>query len=186
MAAAAAAAGGGGGFPSGGTGGGGGGGGVFGWCHDMLGYMLGDMLGGGSGGGSGGGGGGGGERGVNLSLLLVGRGSHSFPFPPNLSLRCPFPLNLSTQSTRGCVPKVLMLSSNGSDVFPKVLKLSFEVSECKPLLEGHVALTVAAYLWKRSEAGRRVTRYPILIWEMTISILSSPISLAHIPCRYPG
>jgi hypothetical protein len=30
---------------------------------------------------------------------------------------------------------VLKLSSNGSDVFPKV-KLSFEVSECKPLLHG--------------------------------------------------
>jgi len=30
------------------------------------------------------------------------------------------------------------------------------------------------------------TRYPISIWEMTISILSSPISLAHIPHRYPG
>jgi hypothetical protein len=38
-------------------------------------------------------------------------------------------------------------------------------------------------------AGRaqgRVTRYPISIWEITISILSSPISLAHIPYRYPG
>ena len=32
----------------------------------------------------------------------------------------------------------------------------------------------------------RVTRYPISIWEMTISIRSSPISLAHIPYRYPG
>jgi chromosome segregation ATPase len=29
---------------------------------------------------------------------------------------------------------VLKLSSNVSDVFPKVLKLSFEVSECKPLV----------------------------------------------------
>jgi len=64
-AAAAAAAGGGGGSPSDGTGGGGGGGGgMLGWCHDMVGYMFGDMLGGGSGSG--------GERGVNLSLLLVG------------------------------------------------------------------------------------------------------------------
>ena len=33
----------------------------------------------------------------------------------------------------------------------------------------------------------RVTRYPLSIWEMTISILPSPIiSLAHIPYRYPG
>jgi len=31
---------------------------------------------------------------------------------------------------------VLKLSSNVSDVFPKVLKLSFEVSECKPLVTG--------------------------------------------------
>jgi hypothetical protein len=28
---------------------------------------------------------------------------------------------------------VLKLSSNGSDVFPKVVKLSSDVSECKPL-----------------------------------------------------
>jgi hypothetical protein len=32
----------------------------------------------------------------------------------------------------------------------------------------------------------RVTRYPISIWRMTISMLSSPISLDHIPYRYPG
>ena len=31
---------------------------------------------------------------------------------------------------------MLKLSSNGSDVFPKVLKLSSEVSECKPLFGG--------------------------------------------------
>ena len=27
--------------------------------------------------------------------LVLGRGLHSFPFPPNFSLLCPFPLNLS-------------------------------------------------------------------------------------------
>ena len=32
----------------------------------------------------------------------------------------------------------------------------------------------------------RVTKYPISIRRMTVSILSSPISLAHIPYRYPG
>jgi hypothetical protein len=32
----------------------------------------------------------------------------------------------------------------------------------------------------------RVTRYPISISRKTISILSSPISLAHIPYRYAG
>jgi hypothetical protein len=36
---------------------------------------------------------------------------------------------------------VLKFSSNVSDVFPKVLKLSSEVSECKPLIDG----TVFAY-----------------------------------------
>jgi len=34
--------------------------------------------------------------------------------------------------TRGCVSKVLKMSSNVSDVFPEVLKLSSEMSECKP------------------------------------------------------
>jgi hypothetical protein len=34
--------------------------------------------------------------------------------------------------------------------------------------------------------SNRVTRYPISIWRMTISILSSFTSLAHIPYRYPG
>jgi hypothetical protein len=33
--------------------------------------------------------------------------------------------------------------------------------------------------------GSRVTRYPISIWRMTVSILSSPISSDHIPYRYP-
>ena len=34
---------------------------------------------------------------------------------------------------------MLKLSSNVSDVFPEVLKLSFEVSECKPLEAGKTA-----------------------------------------------
>ena len=34
--------------------------------------------------------------------------------------------------------------------------------------------------------GARVTIYPISIWEMTVSILSSLISLAHTPYLYPG
>ena len=43
---------------------------------------------------------------------------------------------LQPKLIRGCVPKVLKLISNGGDVFPKVLKLSFEVSEWKPLARG--------------------------------------------------
>jgi len=54
----------------------------------------------------------------------VGGGLHWFPIPLNLSLLCTFPLNLSFLSlspikprlTRGCVPKVLKLSSNVSNV----------------------------------------------------------------------
>jgi hypothetical protein len=38
----------------------------------------------------------------------------------------------------------------------------------------------------RRQGPGRVTRYPMSIWEMTILIRSSPISLAHIPNRYAG
>jgi len=34
--------------------------------------------------------------------------------------------------------------------------------------------------------GVRVTRYPLSIWRITLSIRSSPISLDRIPYRYPG
>ena len=43
---------------------------------------------------------------------------------------------ISPKLTRGCGLKVLKLSSSVSNVFPKGLKLSCEVSECKPLLGG--------------------------------------------------
>ena len=50
-----------------------------------------------------------------------------------------------------------------------------------------VAQSVPMYPYTLScEALPRVTRYPISIWEMTILILSSPISLARIAYRYPG
>ena len=55
-----------------------------------------------------------------LTALLRGRGLRSFPFPLNLSLLCPFPPNLSfiqPNLTRGCVLKVLELSSDVSVVF---------------------------------------------------------------------
>jgi len=49
-----------------------------------------------------------------------GRGLHSFPFPLNLSLLCPFPLIVphitQPNPSRRCVAKVLKLSSNVSDV----------------------------------------------------------------------
>ena len=37
--------------------------------------------------------------------------------------------------------------------------------------------------YARGNVSPRVTKYPISIWRMTISILPSPIGLAHIPCR---
>jgi hypothetical protein len=44
--------------------------------------------------------------------------------------------------------------------------------------------------WRRyiqeMQGGARATRYPVSIWEMTLSTLSSPISLALIPYRSPG
>ena len=48
--------------------------------------------------------------------------------------------------------------------------------------------TDAQAMCRTFEAGHasRVTRYPMSIWKMTISIMSSPISLARIPYRYPG
>jgi len=52
----------------------------------------------------------------------------------------------------GCVQKVLKLSSNVSDVFPKVLKLSWIVNECKPLLPGPVGVGVPM---RRHAGGRR-------------------------------
>jgi len=38
----------------------------------------------------------------------------------------------------------------------------------------------------RASLFGRVTRYASSMREMTIPILSSPISLAHVPYRYPG
>jgi hypothetical protein len=58
-----------------------------------------------------------------IAALVYGRGLHSFTFPLNVSFFCPFPLNLSllcspcNRSYRGCIPRVLKLSSTVSDVF---------------------------------------------------------------------
>jgi len=90
------------------------------------------------------------ERRAMCSVVVVGGwGSHSFPFPLNLSLLCrKLKLILSPMQlkfTRGRGPKVLKLSSDGSDVFPKVLKLSFEGSKCKPLVGGGpIGVSIAA------------------------------------------
>ena len=73
---------------------------------------------------------------------VVGRGLHSFPFPLNLSLLCPFSLNVSLLSPP-YDPNKPWMCPEGAQVelqrercVPKVLKLSFEVSECKPLVVG--------------------------------------------------
>ena len=92
------------------------------------------------------------------------RGLHSFPFPLNFSLLCPFPLYPSslcppyTLITRGCVQKVLKLSSNVSDVFPKVLELSFELSECKPLPTMAPRRNVG---WSTRCSARQRPTYPV-------------------------
>jgi hypothetical protein len=46
--------------------------------------------------------------------------------------------------------------------------------------------TLAATSFFAGPLVPRVTRSPISIWRMTVSILSSPISLADIPYRSPG
>jgi hypothetical protein len=51
---------------------------------------------------------------------------------------------------------VLKLSSTVSDVFPKVLKLSPEVSECKPLHEGQR---------RRGRRGRVLGRRQCIDWQ---------------------
>jgi hypothetical protein len=76
-------------------------------------------------------------RGQGLTLVPI---SAQFELTPPLSaqlklVRARSPI-CKPKTARGCVPKVLELSSNVSVVFPKVLKLSCEVSESKPLPEG--------------------------------------------------
>jgi len=71
--------------------------------------------------------------------LVLGRGLHSSTFQLNLSLLCPFPLNVSLL----CPPYNPWMCPEGAQVelsrvrcVPTVLKLSSEVSECKPLVLG--------------------------------------------------
>jgi len=72
-----------------------------------------------------------------------GQGLTLVPISAQLQLTLPLSAKLKLTSspmlpklTHGCGPIVLKLSSTVSDVFPKVLKLSSEVGECKPLGTG--------------------------------------------------
>ena len=96
---------------------------------------------------------------------MMARGLLSFPFPLNLSLLCPFPLNLSSLVPPNNPNQPVDVSqgaqvelSNVSDVFPKVLKLSSEVSECKPLDDGrggHAARQVCGVRHHRRHRRRQ-------------------------------
>ena len=71
-------------------------------------------------------------------MCVPGRGLHSFPFPLNLSLLCPFPLNLSFTLTpiSPNFPESFQVELYRERCVLKVVKLSCEVSECKPLVPG--------------------------------------------------
>jgi hypothetical protein len=80
-----------------------------------------------------------------------------FPFPLNLSLPCPFPLNLRLLSPPYISQMNPWMRPDGAQVelsrercVPKVLKLSSEVDECKPLLGGRYLAVV-----QRAEAAAR-------------------------------
>ena len=69
-----------------------------------------------------------------LTLFSI---SAQLELPLPISAELELPLSPTyPKFTQGCVPEMLKLSCNVSDVFPKVLKLSSEVSECKPLHAG--------------------------------------------------
>jgi hypothetical protein len=83
------------------------------------------------------------ELNENLVISRERRGLTLVPNSAQLELTLPLSaqrmLTLSPiypRLTRECVSRVLKLSSNVSDVFPKMLKLSSEVSEWKPLASG--------------------------------------------------
>ena len=72
-----------------------------------------------------------------------GQGPTLVPISAQLELTLPISAQLELtwsptypNLTHGCVPKVHKLISHVSNVFPKVLELSSEVSECKPLAAG--------------------------------------------------
>jgi hypothetical protein len=76
---------------------------------------------------------------------------------------------------------VLKLSSNVSDVFPKFLKLSSEVSECKPLVigpdcaprQGWVQCCVMTYEVPPQEQGGRASQTLLATSSKSLSALVS-------------
>jgi len=85
--------------------------------------------------------------------------------------------------TRRCGPKVLKLSSTGSDLFPKVLKLSFEVSECQPL-DQVPRIDVVDFMMYRKEVG-------FLMCDKITRTTRRGLTLLHFsaqlqPCQHPA
>jgi hypothetical protein len=110
-----------------------------------------------------------------LMLLIVGRDLHSFLFPLNLSLFCPFPLNVNAfcpSFSPWMCPEGAQVQLQGERCIPKVLKLSSEVSECKPLMVGslltphlqsyYTAVVLVNLAWLMSAVGgdRHLTLIP--------------------------
>jgi hypothetical protein len=138
---------------------------------------------------------------------FASRPSESFPFPARLpptdSFRCPFPSqppavtprSLSHSHTHRLVhfssptasshivpetTSVIPQRSSSSAITPSLSQLNC-LPTCQSDKISHIDIqddhidTVISHI---------ISPYPISISRMTISILSSPISLAHIPYRY--
>jgi hypothetical protein len=72
---------------------------------------------------------------------------------------------------------VLKLSSNGIDVYPKVLKSSCEVSECKPLLRGGGRLGCGAR--RARGCGGRLQRWEWSLFRSAYVFANSPEVHSH-------
>jgi len=84
-----------------------------------------------------------------------GQGLTHVPIPLNLSFLCPIPLNFPTQTQINpwMWPEGAQVELSRERCVPKVLKLSFEVSECKPLAGGCCGRRTWATAWRRRSAG---------------------------------
>ena len=86
--------------------------------------------------------------------------------------------------------RTMLLASTGAHVntFAESARQRKE-SRARRRMDGGVD-GVLSYMYKYDTHSHvrvyRVTRYPLSISRMTVSILSSPISLAHILYRFPG